>query len=122
MTKPIGPDFIAFQVRDLAASTKFYGEIFGFEPVPQSPPGAVVFKTSPIALALRAPVRALPEAGPLGIGSVVWVACADADALHERVVARGGTVLRPPVDSPFGRFFVASDPDGYEIHFHTAES
>ncbi len=46
MTTPIGPDFIALQVRDLAASSKFYVEIFGFETSAHCPPGAVIFKTS----------------------------------------------------------------------------
>ena len=31
MTMPIGPDFIALQVRDLAASAQFYKDVFGFE-------------------------------------------------------------------------------------------
>ncbi len=42
MTTPIGPDFIALQVRNLAESTKFYVETFGFEAEAKSPPGAVV--------------------------------------------------------------------------------
>lgn len=119
MTTPIGPDFIALQVRDLAASRKFYMEVFGFEAAAQSPPGAVVFKTEPIPLALREPLRPLPQAGPLGVGMVLWIACTDADALHDLIVKRGGTILSPLADGPFGRFFVAGDPDGYAITFHT---
>ena len=122
MTTPIGPDFIALQVRDLAASRKFYVEIFGFEASVHCPPGAVIFKTEPIPLALREPLRALPEAGPLGVGMALWIACADADALHDLIVKRGGTILGPLADGPFGRFFVAGDPDGYAITFHTARS
>lgn len=122
MTTPIGPDFIALQVRDLAASRSFYIKIFGFEVGPHSPPGAVVFQTTPVPLALREPLRALPETGPLGVGMVLWIACTDADALHDLVVARGGTILSPLADGPFGRFFVAGDPDGYAITFHTARS
>lgn len=122
MTTPIGPDFIALQVRDLAASRKYYTDVFGFAEAPASPPGAVVFKTEPIALALRAPLRALPEAGPLGIGMVLWIACADADVLHDLIVKRGGTILAPLADGPFGRFFVSRDPDGYAITFHTART
>lgn len=122
MTTPIGPDFIALQVRDLAASSKFYVEIFGFKAAAQSPPGAVVLKTAPIPLALREPPRPLPEAGPLGVGMVLWVACNDADALHDLIVKRGGAILSQLADGPFGRFFVASDPDGYAITFHTARS
>jgi predicted enzyme related to lactoylglutathione lyase len=120
MTTPIGPDFIALQVRDLAASRKFYLEILGFEASSHCPPGAVIFKSQPIPLALREPLRALPEAGPLGVGMVLWIACADADALHDLIVERGGEILSPLGDGPFGRFFVTGDPDGYAITFHTA--
>ena len=122
MTTPIGPDFIALQVRDLAVSSKFYVDIFGFKTAAQSPPGAVVLKTAPIPLALREPLRPLPETGPLGVGMVLWIACDDADALHDLIVERGGTILSQLTDGPFGRFFVASDPDGYAITFHTARS
>ncbi|OYX31945.1 MAG: glyoxalase [Caulobacterales bacterium 32-69-10] len=119
MTMPIGPDFIALQVRDLTASARFYADVFGFEAQERSPPGAVVLKTRPIPLALREPLRPLPQTGPLGVGLALWIACSDADALHALIVDRGGVILSPPADSPFGRFFVAADPDGYAITFHT---
>ena len=48
--KLIGPNFIALQVRDLEASKTFYVERMGLTPIPQSPPGAVVFKTLPSML------------------------------------------------------------------------
>jgi predicted enzyme related to lactoylglutathione lyase len=51
---------------------------------------------------------------------VLWIACADADALHDLIVKRGGEILSPLGDGPFGRFFVTGDPDGYTITFHTA--
>ena len=122
MTMPVGPSFIALQVRDLAASSKFYREVFGFTAQEANPPGAVVFTTRPIALALREPLRPLPETGPLGTGMVLWVACGDADAFHDLVVERGGSVLSPVSGGPFGRFFVAADPDGYAITFHTQQN
>lgn len=122
MTTPIGPDFIALQVRDLAASRKFYVEVFGFDVSPHCPPGAVIFKTEPVPLALRDPLRPLPETGPLGVGMALWIACADADALHDLIVQRGGAIVSPLADGPFGRFFVAGDPDGYALTFHTARS
>lgn len=121
MTTPIGPDFIALQVRDIAASQQFYTEVFGFKISPQSPAHAVVFNTLPIALALREPIRPLPEEGQLGVGLVLWIACVDADALHNLIVERGGVIISPLADSPFGRFFVAKDPDGYAITFHTKQ-
>lgn len=111
MTTPIGPSFVAFQVRDLAASTSFYREVFGFLKADRDPPGAGLFITSPITLALREPLQPLPESGPLGTGVVLWVACADADAHHDQVVERGGEVVVPLNDGPFGRFFAARDID-----------
>lgn len=122
MTIPIGPSFIALQVRDLATSAAFYKDVFGFTAASRNPPGAVVFTTKPIALALREPLRPLPEDGPLGTGMGLWVACADANAFHDLIVERGGKVLSPLSDGPFGRFFVATDPDGYAITFHTSQS
>lgn len=122
MTTIIGPDFLALQVRDLKASADFYENVFGFEAEAQSPPGAVVFKTKPIPLALRTPLHPLPEVGSLGIGMSLWIACEDANVLHDLIVGRGGVIVSPPSDGPFGRFFVASDPDGYGITFHTART
>lgn len=122
MTMPIGPSFIALQVRDLAASAAFYKVVFAFTVGDHNPPGAVIFATKPIALALREPLRPLPDTDPLGIGMALWVACDDADAFHDLVIDRGGKVLSPPNDGPFGRFFVASDPDGYALTFHTAQN
>ena len=70
-------------------------------------------------MALRERLRPLPETGSLGVGMVLWIACPDADVLHDLVVKRGGAILGPLADGPFGRFFVAGDPDGYAITFHT---
>jgi predicted enzyme related to lactoylglutathione lyase len=120
MSIPVGPDFIALQVRNLAASAKFYENVFGFSIEAQSPPGAILLRTKPISLALRNPLRPLPETGPLGVGMALWIACHDADELHDLIVMRGGAILAPLTDGPFGRFFVAADPDGYAITFHTA--
>jgi predicted enzyme related to lactoylglutathione lyase len=122
MTMPIGPSFIALQVRNLATSAAFYKDVLGFAVADRNPPGAIVFKTRPIALALREPLGSLPERGALGTGMVLWVACDDADAFHDSIVERGRNVLSPPKDGPFGRFFVANDPDGYAITFHTAQN
>ena len=121
MTMVIGPDFLALQVRDLRASSDYYTAVFGFEAEAKSPPGAVLFKTKPITLALRTPLRPLPEAD-LGIGMSLWIACEDASSLHDLIVAKGGVIVSPPSDGPFGRFFVARDPDGYGITFHTART
>jgi predicted enzyme related to lactoylglutathione lyase len=70
---------------------------------------------------LREPLHPLPETGALGTGAVIWIACDNADALHDSIVERGGKILAPITDGPFGGFFVAADPDGYAITFHTQQ-
>ena len=109
-------------MRDLAASEAYYKDIFGSECGERSPPGTVIFNTKSIALALRKPLRELPKDSPMGTGMVLWIACEDADALHDRLVTRNADILAAPADGPFGRFFVVADPDGYALTFHTAKA
>ena len=50
-----GPDFIALQVSDLERSAEFYENALGLRRAPASPPGAVLFTTTPIPFAVREP-------------------------------------------------------------------
>jgi len=122
MAKLIGPDFVALQVRDLAASTRFYTETVGLEIDPAGPPHAVVFKTAPIPFAVREPMVDLAAVTHLGWGVALWFACDDADTLHDRLVAAGATIVQPLTDGPFGRQFTFADPDGYTVTAHGARA
>jgi predicted enzyme related to lactoylglutathione lyase len=122
MTKLIGPDFLALQVRDLDASRRFYMEKLGLSPAERNPPGAVVFDTKPIPFAIRTPLVDLDASERLGWGVSIWLACDDADAFHERLVAAGVAISAPLQDGPFGRFFSFQDPDGYAVTLHTLTS
>lgn len=118
MSKVIGPDFVALQVRDLAASRRFYTEQLGLQPAPKSPPSAVVFETEPIPFAIREPALDLNAVPRLGWGVALWLRCDDADELCSSLRASGVRITQPPQDGPFGRYFVFSDPDGYAITVH----
>lgn len=113
-----GPDFIALQVRDLGASLAFYADTLGLTPQPLSPPGAVVFATDTIPFAIRQPLVDLDDSTRLGWGMSLWIACDNADDLHEQVAAAGAVITQPPTDGPFGRQFEFEDPDGYPIVAH----
>jgi catechol 2,3-dioxygenase-like lactoylglutathione lyase family enzyme len=52
----IGPDFIALQVRSLEQAADFYESRLGLRRADVSPPGAVVFVTTPIPFAVREPL------------------------------------------------------------------
>jgi predicted enzyme related to lactoylglutathione lyase len=120
LAKPIGPSFLALQVRDLEVSRAFYVEQVGFTPIPQSPPGAIIFDTKPTPLAIRTPLVDLEATSKLGWGVSVWIAATDADVLHQQLVDAGVSIVLPPADGPFGRFFAFRDPDGYVLTMHTS--
>ncbi|QNK81888.1 VOC family protein [Nakamurella sp. PAMC28650] len=116
-----GPSFLALQVRDVEASAAFYESQLGLARAPQSPPGAVVFTTSPIAFAVRTPSPGTDlESGPLGLGIALWMATDNAQELHDRLASGGVTILAAPFPGPFGLTFVFRDPDGYAITIHNA--
>lgn len=116
-----GPSFLALQVRDLDRAAEFYESEIGLTRAPTSPPGAVVFATTPISFAVR---NTLPgtdlDSGRPGLGVAVWLACENAGDLHERLAADGVPILTAPFDGPFGLTFVLRDPDGYAVTVHEA--
>ncbi len=120
MAQIIGPDFVALQVSDLDLSRAFYVNHLGLTPAKSSPPGAVVFETKPIPFAIRTPLVDLSATSRLGWGVSLWLACENADEIHERLSAAGIKIIAPLADGPFGRFFSFADPDGYCVTLHTA--
>lgn len=116
----IGPDFIALQVRDPERSATFYETLLGLTRAPASPPGAVVFTTSPIAFAVREalPGVDLDQATRPGLGVSLWLGCDDARGLHNRLVDAAVEILHGPAPSPFGLTFTFIDPDGYAVTVH----
>ena len=112
-------DFVSVQVRDLEAARAFYTDVIGFSPSDEGPENAVVFQHEGTAIfAIRAPMRPLPEQGPLGIGSSLWFDSQDVESLYERVQASAGAVMGPPQPGPFGKQLTIADPDGYVLVFH----
>ncbi len=118
MGKVVGPDFVGLQVRDLAASRRFYEESLGLAVAPQGPPNAVVFMSEPIPFAVREPDVDLDAVERLGWGVALWMRCEDADGLCADLEADGVEIAQPPFDGPFGRTFAFVDPDGYTITIH----
>ena len=116
-----GPDFLALQVRDLERSASFYESQLGLRRLPASPPGAVVFDTTPASFAVREPLPGVDldaaRPGP-GIGVALWLLADDAQQLHDALTAAGVSIPVAPFDGPFGRTFTFTDPDGYAVTIH----
>jgi predicted enzyme related to lactoylglutathione lyase len=115
-----GPDFIALQVTDVPAAAAFFEEHLGLRRAPASPPGAVVFATSPVPFAVREPLPGTDLSGDAvpGLGVALWLRTGDAPALHARLVAAGVEVAGPVQDSPFGPTFTFTGPGGYRLTVH----
>ena len=116
-----GPTFIALQVRDVERAAEFYETRLRLKRTPVAPPGAVVFDTKPASFPVREPLPGVDldavRPNP-GIGVALWLHADDAQALHESLAAYGVPITVAPFDSPFGRTFTFTDPDGYAITIH----
>ncbi|WP_030911257.1 VOC family protein [Streptomyces sp. NRRL F-5126] len=116
-----GPDFVALQVRDVAAAAAFCEEHLGLVRTPASPPGAVVFDTKPCPFAVRQPLPGTDlDAGRPGLGVALWFSTPDAQSLHDKLAAAGIEIVAPVRDSPFGPVFSFAGPEGYVMTAHGA--
>ncbi|MFD5831274.1 VOC family protein [Lentzea sp. NPDC060358] len=114
-----GPDFLALQVRDLERAAEFYETRLGLRRLPASPPGAVVFATTPVPFGVREATPGVDlDAGQPGLGVALWLQADDAQVLHDELAAHGVPIVTSPFDGPFGRTFAFADPDGYAITIH----
>lgn len=115
-----GPDFLALQVRDVAAAAEFYERHMGMERATTSPPGAVVFATQPIPFAVRGPLPGvdLEQTDSPGLGVALWLHAKNPHGLHGHLKEIGTPILQPPCEGPFGSTFSFRDPEGYAITVH----
>jgi predicted enzyme related to lactoylglutathione lyase len=119
MTRVLGPDFFALQVRDPHRSAGFYQGELGLQRMAGSPSGVVAFQAAPIPFAVREPLTGTDlSAGPPRLGVSISLRAEDTQALHDQLNAHDVPVLTAPFGIPFGRTFVFQDPDGYAMAIH----
>ncbi|WP_322963481.1 VOC family protein [Sphingomonas fuzhouensis] len=111
---------ILLHVADPLASAEFYRRILESEPV-SADQDFVLFALSPgNALGLWRRDRIDPPA--TGVTDSIEIGFKQShdgvDACHADWVAQGVTILMPPSDRPFGRSFVALDPDGHRLRVY----
>lgn len=109
-------------VADPGASARFYRDLFGAEPIEESPTFAMFALPSGIAVGLWSRHTVEP---PMTGGPGAMELCfrePDVDGIHEAWAARGVAIAQAPTDLDFGRTFVALDPDGHRLRvFRPAE-
>lgn len=106
---------------DAAASRDFFAAVFGLDV-------AVLSETDEFTyFQLRVPGNEAPVFGVMQMGEqspvggsrshfVAYLAVGDADEAAAHVVELGGTVVREPVDTPFGRLTTITDSEGATLN------
>jgi predicted enzyme related to lactoylglutathione lyase len=99
---------------DPDAARGFYGALFGYEyeTLEMAGPDYATFKlpSEPHVLGGMGGLMGLPDGTPSHW--LVYFQVADADAAVAAAERAGGTVVAPPMDTPFGRMACLADPDG----------
>jgi len=101
--------------RDYTASQAFYSDVLGFN-LEEIGEGGFSYSVATLADggAPVAGIGAIPAEAPADVPShwMAYFAVADADAAADRVTSLGGTVVRSPFDTPYGRMAVVAGAQG----------
>ncbi|MGW5239269.1 VOC family protein [Monashia sp. NPDC004114] len=116
-----GPDFVSFQVRDLAAAAAFYENTVGLNRLPAPNPEVAVFSADGVSFAVRKPFPGvdLDAVGQLGAGVGVWFRADDVVGLHQRLIEQDVAISQDLFEGPFGTQFSFRDLDGYAVTIHS---
>ena len=118
------PKFVILYVKDPAASTRFYETALGRPPA-ESAPAFSMFALAPdvmLALWNRKEVTPEPSTGSAFELALPVATSAEVDDTCASWSARGVTIVESPVDQPYGRAFLAVDPDGHRLRVFSPPS
>lgn len=108
-----GPVWHELHTDSFDRAVPFYEQVFGWKAEPMD--GDDSFRMSTLGSGWEASAGIYDAATTLGRESSHWLhyfSVADADASARKVVELGGSVLREPEDTPFGRYLQAADSLG----------
>jgi len=101
-------DYIEFPATDIAATTKFYTDVFGWKFTDYGP-DYTSFEDGRIAGGF-----ARQETVVRG-GALTVIYSADLAGMEEKIRSAGGTIVKPIFSFPGGRRFHFTDPNGNEL-------
>lgn len=99
-------------------SSLFYQDLFGINPVEESPTFVLFALKNGVMLGLWSKYTAEPRVEIAGGAMEIAFPCDHVDALYEEWGKKQVTIAQKPVDMDFGRTFVALDPDGHRIRVY----
>ncbi|MGZ4437150.1 MAG: VOC family protein [Nocardioides sp.] len=110
------PGWFELHTRRYADDVRFYADVFGWETHVASDTPELRYTTLGSGDQQAAGIMdasALPEDAPMGWK--IYFGVDSADATAARAVELGGTVVDPPVDTPYGRLATLADPSGVQF-------
>lgn len=119
------PDNLMLYVAKPEASATFYTELFGIQPVEQSPTFVLFVLQSGLKLALWSKRTVQPAATNSGGGCEfsMRVETQDAvNALYEKWRDLKADILMAPAQLDFGWSFVIADPDGHRLRVYALDT
>jgi predicted enzyme related to lactoylglutathione lyase len=112
-------DYVIVYVQDLAQAQAFYTGVLGLtvRDAQSSPTFVTLEGAGGARLGLQdGRASRLPPGRETAPGGVeLSFAVDDVDATYARWQAAGVRLLTPPLDLPFGRYFLAQDPEGHYL-------
>jgi uncharacterized protein len=113
VNEPVSLCWNELNTRDTDAAGKFYEAVFGWNADSQdSATGYVVFKRGEDWIAGMMDMARTPVPDSIPPHWLVYFAVDDADAAIEKAKELGGNLAAGPVEIPFGKFAVMTDPNG----------
>jgi predicted enzyme related to lactoylglutathione lyase len=115
VNEPGGISWNELNTRDVDSARAFYGAVFGWTFDEQDMGGGetysmIVLGERPVGGMLDLAARGVPEQIPAHWQ--VYLGVDDTDATIAAAKERGGSLMLEPVDIPFGRFAILTDPQG----------
>jgi uncharacterized protein len=115
VNEPGGVAWNEVNTRDRGAAKEFYGGVFGWDFEDMTNEGGetysmIVVGERPVGGILDLTERNVPEQIPAHWQ--VYFSVEDVDATIESAKAAGGSVMMEPIEIPFGRFAILTDPHG----------
>ncbi|WP_245672869.1 VOC family protein [Aldersonia kunmingensis] len=119
--EPGAPVWFESFSRDYNAALPFYSEVFGWTYTLLSDTAEFRYAQGRSGEHLLAGIMDADRVLPDGVPSFwqFYFGVEDTDAACERIIALGGQVPRPPMDSPFGRLAGVTDPMGATFQITT---
>jgi predicted enzyme related to lactoylglutathione lyase len=104
-------------VHDLARSGTWYAEVLGADvSPPESGDDWLFCRASGVTFMLGRCPDVVPAADIGDHSYVAYLRVEGVDAFHDRAVAAGAQILRPPTDQPWGmREMALRSPDGHRL-------